>query len=201
MIHYIFDWDDTLCPSSYLLMQMDPLDAIHVEKLKILDFGICRLFSDLLASEGKISIVSNADEYWILETCRRFLPKVAIYLRYHRIGVMSAKMYFQSTQGRVGTPQEWKMAAFRSLYGNERGLDKQVISIGDAVHEHVACQSLAEQFGMVCKTLKFIDSPTMEEVIWQLDATVKSLQAIQLHSGGLNVHLQKTEMGFRYFMN
>lgn len=79
----IFDWDDTLCPSSWIsanrprlsYFRTPPNDKRFVKPLDRLQNVVLQLL-ELATSMGKVVIITNAKESWVPMSCKNFLPKV-----------------------------------------------------------------------------------------------------------------------------
>jgi len=113
----IFDWDDTLLPSTWLVKQGLRLDFPEVIPanvrpiLKRLENGIIALLTSA-QQFGKVVIITNAETGWVELSAQRFIPGVVPYLQ--NIKVLSARSTFES---QYPEPFDWKVAAFRQEVG------------------------------------------------------------------------------------
>lgn len=79
----IFDWDDTLCPSSWIsanrpalsYFRTPPNEKCFVEPLDRLQNAVVQLL-EVAETLGKVVIITNAKESWVTTSCTNFLPKV-----------------------------------------------------------------------------------------------------------------------------
>jgi len=114
----IFDWDDTILPSSWLSSRCMSLDegavVSHSERMLLdsLSETVCRTI-DLATQLGRVAIVTNAEAGWVQLSAAKFMPAVLERLESLDIVVMSARSIFESASNR--TPISWKVEAFYQL--------------------------------------------------------------------------------------
>lgn len=107
----IFDWDDTICPSSFV-------DQWKLETFKDLPVHFQNLFSevgrcaekclDAAAKHGEVIIITNSDDGWVKFSAERFVPNLLPCLERYRI--VSARTRYERFY--PGKPLCWKAAAF-----------------------------------------------------------------------------------------
>ena len=139
----IFDWDDTLCPSSYLKRHDvkvldDSVPEEYIPQLTALAKSVKEVL-ELSRNLGETIIVTNAEQGWVELSCSKWFPEILGFIKTFRI--LSARSLFEP-QG-VTSPCGWKANAFRSAIDSfySRYLHqswKNVISIGDSPHEREA---------------------------------------------------------------
>lgn len=159
----IFDWDDTLFPSHWL-QQSDgffkPLSETDAQSFLRLAEGLAAILN-LAATFGKVVIVTNSSEPWVLISVRTFMPFLeplinqfpVIYARavYENApgsdsspsisgGALGAYKARLAVQADALAPQRWKEYVFREFIGNfYSGRSwKNVVSIGDSIYERDA---------------------------------------------------------------
>eukprot|EP00747_Dinoflagellata_sp_TGD_P089888 gnl/TRDRNA2_/TRDRNA2_164488_c0_seq2.p1 gnl/TRDRNA2_/TRDRNA2_164488_c0~~gnl/TRDRNA2_/TRDRNA2_164488_c0_seq2.p1 ORF type:complete len:326 (-),score=45.75 gnl/TRDRNA2_/TRDRNA2_164488_c0_seq2:24-1001(-) len=79
----LFDWDDTLCPSTWIrdnrptlsFFKPAPDDEKYQKPLRELQKQVYAVL-DLALKMGKVIIVTNAMETWVETSCRHFLPEL-----------------------------------------------------------------------------------------------------------------------------
>jgi hypothetical protein len=112
----IFDWDDTLLPTTYLIPYQNliiqspsiPLPNEIFKKCHEIDLIVKKLL--ILAKEnGKVMIITNAADGWVELSAQRFLPKTFEVLRTD-IEIVSARSKFEREL--PGQYHEWKARAF-----------------------------------------------------------------------------------------
>jgi len=92
----VYDWDDTLCPSSWIRANRPalsyfrpcPKDDKYQKPLMELQQAVISLLEKSLAL-GKVVIVTNARDPWVTTSCNNFMPQVAPYLE--RIPIVYAQ--------------------------------------------------------------------------------------------------------------
>jgi len=109
----IFDWDDTICPSS-------AIDVHKAQQLSDLPLEQQKLFNEIsqvatktlsLACElGTTLIITNSDDGWVRFSARKFMPEILPALDDPRIEIVSARTRYESLY--PGQPLCWKAAAF-----------------------------------------------------------------------------------------
>ena len=131
--------------------------------------GICLL--ETAVTHGTVVVVTNAAKGWVQQSGRRFIPRVVECLKAHSITVVSAQAAFARSCP-SGDPTDWKKKAFmREMAGaqSRSGENINMISIGDSIFEREATHYASGQLQVqTTKTVKFIDSPTIEQLRRQL---------------------------------
>lgn len=171
----IFDWDDTVLPSSWLLAQELSLDDDsmvtewqrgQLAELASLAIETLRLAKTL----GSVVFVTNADEGWIELSCKKFMPDLWPALRDVRL--LSARTEYETPQNTT-RPAEWKVRAFEAelvrIFG-ARTLAcpwkrKNVMSIGDSIYEREALMRATRGLPNArSKSIKLADRPGIGEL-------------------------------------
>jgi hypothetical protein len=183
----IFDWDDTLFPTTWLSSQhIDIANFEEARKYMIyfneVDNRIYELLKKALAL-GDVMIVTNAHMEWIRMT-KRVLPKSSQLLDVN-VKVISARDNYQY----IYDLSEWKVKAFTHDIFGYINWANNIISIGDARYEYDALVSLSKMVApnVKLKTIKFIDEPSFDSIIDQLNMLHDSLDAIHSQSSHLDL--------------
>lgn len=195
----IFDWDDTLLPSSWLKRNNCLLTDMHVKEEVIAPLALVaksvKALLDLAQQFGEVVIVTNAEQGWIDLSCRKWFPELHSYI-----------MSFQLTSARstwepmgVVSPCGWKARAFKdvieffySRFGYQQSW-KNVISIGDSPHEREALMRVtlgATLKGCRTKSVSLMIRPSANQLKKQLDMMCVSLQQIVYHDDHLDLQMQ-----------
>mmetsp|Transcript_47819 Transcript_47819/g.126575 ORF Transcript_47819/g.126575 Transcript_47819/m.126575 type:complete len:350 (-) Transcript_47819:332-1381(-) len=188
----IFDWDDTLLPSSWMrdsplvdeqghLRNMSDMSAEVHETLRAFMLQVVAVLS-LALELGMVVIVTNARRPWVDISCRTFLPDVKPLMR--KIPVLYGLELIDSGKGKMEEKgidlTETKVRAmksavtkFYSRYENQSW--KNVLSIGDAFFEHDAVLQVVRERpeytgAKKCrvKTVKLLESPSISGLQVQL---------------------------------
>mmetsp|Transcript_15943 Transcript_15943/g.34655 ORF Transcript_15943/g.34655 Transcript_15943/m.34655 type:complete len:335 (+) Transcript_15943:61-1065(+) len=107
----IFDWDDTICPSSFV-------DQWKIDTFSDLPLHYQNLFNEIgrcaekclaaAAKHGEVIIITNSDEGWVDYSAERYCPNLLPILPKYR--VVSARTRYERFY--PGQPLCWKAAAF-----------------------------------------------------------------------------------------
>lgn len=106
----IFDWDDTILPSSWLGSQGMRVDSTETlperisQELFTLEENAIKLLN-LAWRYGKVVIITNAETGWVELSARRFLPRLLPLLS--EIEVISARSTYEHMF--PGSPLDWKV--------------------------------------------------------------------------------------------
>jgi hypothetical protein len=153
---FLFDWDDTCFPTTYLANKgykltgcAPPPELQH--QLKELGESIKHSLMRAM-SYGTVYIVTNAEQGWVEMTVLRFIPSIASFIL--SIPILSARTFFEPLG--VKEPAEWKCRAFEGLTKDV----KHVISFGDSSHERDALFRLKDnREDLLVKSIKFNERP------------------------------------------
>jgi hypothetical protein len=177
----IFDYDDTILPTSFLSKHGFKLDSPPPagELKKSLDeysLQVNRTLREAM-KRGHVLIVTNAETGWIQLTVEKFMPLSCSTIR--EFQHISARSIFEPTG--ILTPIAWKESAFRLVveeYLEAMGavpvskrkassVTCQVISLGDSAHEREAVLKVCEEFKIISKSLKFMERPDLDALLKQ----------------------------------
>eukprot|EP00441_Pelagodinium_beii_P041983 CAMPEP_0197633212 /NCGR_PEP_ID=MMETSP1338-20131121/9620_1 /TAXON_ID=43686 ORGANISM="Pelagodinium beii, Strain RCC1491" /NCGR_SAMPLE_ID=MMETSP1338 /ASSEMBLY_ACC=CAM_ASM_000754 /LENGTH=349 /DNA_ID=CAMNT_0043204823 /DNA_START=196 /DNA_END=1245 /DNA_ORIENTATION=- len=187
---FIFDWDDTLFPTSYVNDTVQPeLQNLVEGELPAIFEKPLRLHAEALEATlraarklGKIAIVTLAARPWVHTSANRFLPgldleglfnELDIQVSYAREGVSKQAVWSAQTEPGVNVYQLMKQKAMkRALKRNYGSGDTHmhVVNIGDSMIEHKAItEVLWRQDGRsICKTVKLLSEPAIEILTLEL---------------------------------
>ena len=189
----IFDWDDTLLPTSFLLSKnmidnenkICEKDRTKINKLE-------QLVSNLLTlslSKGDVYIITNSGEGWVEESTKKFYPNIKDILE--KIEVISARKDYEKKH--PNDSKLWKIDAFLNLKNRlNEDLITNIICLGDSVFEMDAGKILASKFiHAVIKTIKFMENPKPEELNKQLNLVLNQFNSIFNSYKNLTVRVEK----------
>jgi len=197
----IFDWDDTLCPST-TCMRTHGLSVLGAPPEGEVRAALEELTSEvrlLLAAARELAdqvvVVTNAEEGWVDLSCKAWLPGLQETIAL--CDVASARSTWEP-QG-VTSPAGWKARTFEdviekfySRYQNQSW--KNIISIGDAPHEREALSRVSKwapsRTGKRCrsKSVKFVLRPSIEQLTREIQMLRDSLKEIVWHDDDLDLH-------------
>lgn len=174
----IFDWDDTLCPTTAL--NNTPSKA-ECEGLKNLVMEAKLTLEKAMELSAKVVIVTNATEGWMEKCCERWFPELIGTL--DKLEFLSARSAWEPKG--VMTPTGWKAAAFddliKNFYSGYRQTWKNVIVVGDACYEHDALQEVLSQAPLELikrcrsKSIRFAPQPTAGMLACELQGLRENL--------------------------
>ena len=184
---FIFDWDDTILPSTWLRhggIYVDYTGCVGVTKemteaCAALEPHVGALLR--AANEyGKVFIVTNGTLAWLQVSARTFMPSIADLIRSFTI-ISAADLYDMYYRD----PIMWKKMAFQNevlaLAFPTQPAKRTVISIGDGESERLALKYImanAIPDSMLTKSLKFMDGPSPEILRRQLVCTLREIDMI-----------------------
>lgn len=198
---FIFDFDDTLIPSSWLNTQgfklskhlygitQDMLDACG----KVAQHSAALI--NAAKEYGKVVIVTNATREWVFLASKTFMPSISDLIL--SLPIFSAADLYES---RSKSPTVWKKLTFqndvlRAVFPVQPAM-RTVISIGDSEAERQALkyvQSLADPETMLAKSVKFKDKPTPESLIQELIVTLEGLHMVATTPESLDLQIEAAE--------
>ena len=189
----IFDWDDTLLPTSFLLyknkIELDnKLSEKDQAKILKLEQSVKNLLT-LSLSKGDVYIITNAGEGWVEESAKTYYPIIKEILE--QIEVISARKDFEAKFPE--NSKLWKINAFLDLKKRLNDtLITNIICLGDSIFEMEAGKILAANFiHAVIKTIKFKENPKPEELNKQLNLVLNQFNSIFTSSKNLTVRVEK----------
>lgn len=107
----IFDWDDTICPSSFVdQCKVDTFTELPIHYQNIfLEIGKCaEKCLEAAAKYGEVILITNSDDGWVHYSAERYVPNLLPVLPKYRI--VSARTRYERFY--PGQPLCWKAAAF-----------------------------------------------------------------------------------------
>ena len=174
----IFDWDDTLLPTTWLENQ-NP-DSITLDIMDTNSTSVIRVLTEA-QKYGTVMIITNAQKGWVEESCRRYMPQCVPILE--TIVILSARTTYEWIF--EDSPYTWKIFAFQIASINSN----HVLSIGDMDIERRATLKLDS--AILAKSIKLEESPTLETLLHQLDKLTALFQEIIEFEGDIDIHLKE----------
>jgi hypothetical protein len=165
MFFIIFDWDDTLFPSSHLTKSMTkeeyetyfPVLGKHIEKLL-----------NLAMMLGKTYIITNAQHRWVLQCVQKHLPHLQKLIEDVHIKSVP-DLELASCSG----IEYKKTIAFHKILSKDFNPyydTHELISIGDSPFDRQASVSIMNTYTNIkVKNIKFIENPSIQSLVYQLD--------------------------------
>jgi len=193
----IFDWDDTILPSTWIQKQglrLDDGSVVTEDQREQLSSMAILAIRTLRAAKryGTVILVTNAERGWIELSCRKFMPSLCPLLE--SIKILSARAAHERPG--VTLPSMWKSLAFKdeveSFYENlAPDREKNVISFGDAMHERLAVFKVTGDMpNCNTKSFKFMEQPHLEQLRKEHELIYWCLPHIVSHEGTLDLQVQ-----------
>jgi hypothetical protein len=196
----IFDWDDTMLPSTWVQKQGLRLDAdtevSDWQRSQLSEVATAATETLRLAKQlGTVVLVTNAEQGWIELSCQKFLP--TLYPSLEDVRLLSARTTYE--QLGLTSPLEWKLRAFESeiqrIYGptilTHLESRKNVLSLGDSVHEREALiRATAALPNCLWKSLKFVERPEIGQLCKQHSLVSNCFDRVVHHDGNLDLCLK-----------
>ena len=193
----VFDWDDTLFPTSYLagngyfsknnFLPKKEEEKI-LKKIEKLEKNVIELIN-LSLRKGKVYIITNAVSGWVEYTSYYFYPN--FYKILDKIKIISARRDWEDAF--PDNIIKWKMQAFLNLknFFNNTFVTN-IICLGDSMLEIEAGKFLANCFKEAfIKTIKFKENPKPEELNKQLTLVINQFNTIHSSIKNLTVKVEK----------
>jgi len=189
-----FDWDDTFLASSWLIKngyssaKMGPMNQEFIEMGESLSAVVQPLLMEAMKF-GRVAIVTNATDGWIKLSCTTFMPMILSVVSYATL---------VSAQGRYGhiypgSLVDWKRYTFEDVLKAETrpvGKMRNLVSIGDGMAEHLALHALkGDVLGStnIVKSVKFLDTPSVKQLVEQLEKLRLVLKDIVQHPTSIDL--------------
>jgi hypothetical protein len=200
----IFDWDDTICPTTRMNEETAKLASFSEEAQYEEPADLNDALEDLAVEARKtlerarevaaeVVIITNATEGWVESSCEHWLPGLRATI--DTVQIASARSTWEPLG--ITTPTGWKAKEFeeviRKFYSRYwRQSWKNVIVIGDACYEHEALAQVAKiapQGHGKCraKSIRFALQPSVELLTRELQMLRESFQDIVYHDDSLEV--------------
>jgi hypothetical protein len=204
----IFDWDDTLFPTTAVRQAEEDWglreeEVENINRFQELEEPLSELLQEALRlAPGATYIVTNAGDGWIKECVSKYYPSIEPFI--DQMHVISARQYFCERHGIVlnqalkATAEDclrWKaftLASLATAEGEEGmlrslevdpGKQLSVVSVGDAPTDASATQFLRKFLprGSWVKTVQLIQTPNFEQVKDQQKLLRGSLSKVCRH--------------------
>ena len=189
----IFDWDDTLVPTSFLTPDGVFPDKIllsqtEFDKIKEIEKNVNIILKQSI-EKGKAYIITNACANWVQFSASVFYPSISDLLK--KIKIISARGEYEKEF--PDNLRQWKIQAFSDLIKDfDEKLVTNIICIGDSLFEIEAGRILASKFKeSFIKTIKFREAPKLDELLKQLKLVAKQFGSIYSSIKNMTIRIEK----------
>mmetsp|Transcript_58644 Transcript_58644/g.170168 ORF Transcript_58644/g.170168 Transcript_58644/m.170168 type:complete len:325 (+) Transcript_58644:58-1032(+) len=195
----VFDWDDTILPSTWLQRQglrLDSRSSVSVlqrEHLGQVAATAAKMLR-LAKQSGTVVLLTNAERGWIELSCTKFLP--ALLPTIENVKIVSARTTYETAY--CTAPLDWKVLAFEAEIARACGPEtladpskrKNIHSFGDSAHEREALmRATANLPNCFPKSLKFVERPDISQILKQHTLVTASMTSIVQHDGHLDLNI------------
>jgi hypothetical protein len=189
---FIFDWDDTILPTTFLtqedIINDEYLPEEFAEIFSILEKNIIKVL-ELAINKGDVYIITNSSIGWVEFSAKKYFPNMAKILT--KIKVISARSEYEDAY--PGETKLWKEKAFLNLKKKiDLKLPSNIICFGDSIVELEAGKTLASKVNnSFIKTIKFQQNPEPEDLIKQIGLIIKKFDYIYSRAKNLSVRIDQ----------
>jgi len=189
---FIFDWDDTLLPTSFILKENLMIKENSSEELKclfsILEEKIIKILN-MSINKGNVYIITNSSMSWFIHSSERFFPNLSSIL--DKIKIISARDEYENIYPRDS--KIWKQKAFNNLENEiDNKLPTNMICFGDSLNELEAAKNFASHLrDSFVKTIKFKEKPEIEDLIKQINLIENKLDFIYSRAKNLSIVVEQ----------
>lgn len=189
----IFDWDNTLLPSTFLNQNnctlQSEIPTIISEQISKLEEFVINLITTA-QQHGQVAIITNSENGWIEMSCSKYFPNLAEIL--DSVIIISARSMFEPYHPKE--PTEWKKQAFFHVLNINPHIN-HIMSIGDSEFEHIACRHIAKSNpNITTKLIKMIELPSIDLLQTQINLITKAFSDIHKRTN-------HTELSVLYKLN
>jgi len=187
----IFDWDDTLFPTTYLTPK-----GIYIERettqeesllFKDLELSVLKLIL-FAVNKGETYILTNSILKWVHYCIQNYYPKVKEVL--DKVKIISSRELYE--QKFPNNSKKWKLESYlniATLTKYNKKMLTNIINISDSSSDITAVTKLSESFvNVILKTLKFKDAPNLQDLSKELKLVCKQFHLI--YSGIINLSIR-----------
>lgn len=195
----IFDWDDTLCPTTTLTIIINIKNNIYVDNeilnknkniknqdiMKVEINKIDEINIKLLEKSsqlGNIVIITNAHSDWIKFSGMNYLPLTYNFIIKNNIPIISAREL--SLKNNIENPNEWKNYTFHIYLNHIFTYDiNTIMTIGDSNAEHIALNKYNQYMknnnvNITINTIKYIEQPNVQDIYKQNIVLINNIDSI-----------------------
>ena len=191
---FIFDFDDCVLPTSYLsekeymtingMIGENVISTNDISNLDDISILSTHLFKEC-SKYGDVVIITNSQQGWVRKSTLKFLPSFFPVLE--SVNVLSAHAMSSHLSDDPGV---WKNDTF-SKYTFHNQYD-HVISVGDSQHERQAVFNLPTGLR---KSVKFIEKPTIFQLMSQLQCLIQNLSYVVKHTTDCDSYIHFSPFG------
>jgi len=191
----IFDWDDTLVPTCWGSDDSGPETCVRRDVLKhygalLKHVSIVEAVLRAAREVAHVCIVTLANREWMNEAAQHLLPDLNIDAIFAELDIdvrhaaVSKNERSDFVTARVIAKKKAMSKCLNQFYRSKGGKPRwNILSVGDSEIEQRALKELLKESPgkPVCKTCKFDEDPSLEQLTSQLEALLPHLQRMAVH--------------------
>lgn len=198
---FVFDWDDTLFPTSWLRrnahVERGTLwDSMMHSSLDVHTHAVAVLLRQAL-SLGEVVVVTLADRKWVVNSIRRYMPELAPLLFSLRIYCAGDRTPCTEALQPAAKKRDAMMRAMADKAadaGQAAMCWGSLVSVGDSSYERLAAQNVgacgrAQGFVKWTKCVKLGHRPTLIGLCKNLLDLAGRLEGLVTHPGDMDTYL------------
>ena len=167
---FLFDWDDTLMCTSFILSKVQPLSEEEIKTTSNLGLKVTN-FLEECSKQGKIIIMTNSSKDWMKNTYEQYLKIKEEFFKNIKI-ISTRDLYLKNN-----IPKEkWKEMAlneFLSKFGDEI---ENLICASDSEGDINLFKNISKiKKGKNISTIKFKSNPSPQIMIKEIDFLTKTI--------------------------
>ena len=188
----IFDWDDTLFPTSFLVQEDiindENLPEEYMDIISVLDKAIVNVINFAI-NKGDVYIITNSSIGWVEFSTNKYYPNLKKYL--DKIHIISARNEYENAY--PGEVKLWKDKTFLNLKDKiNLKIPTNIICFGDSIVELEAGKKLASKINnSFIKTIKFKEKPDLQYMIKEINLINNRLDYIYSTARNLSIKIDK----------
>jgi hypothetical protein len=170
---WIFDWDDTLLPSTWIdrlrKFYGEAINELISPFLETLQDCVCSMIDFVRQREYALFIITNADLGWVEYSSSKYMPRVFDKLAEYKIPIMSARSFYATmnpTTFNVDDSRLWKHEAFSHIVNQFQPIARtrsSISGLAESIYEAEACEDSITP-GQLCDYIPLMDA------IFELDS-------------------------------
>lgn len=180
----IYDWDDTIIPTSYIMTNKKISDKYR-NCLGFIQKSVFNIITQCILLHRIQFIVTNSQEKWVDNCLRKFFPNCYGFITKYVKIISASDIYFKKYPN---NPYEWKRRAIKHIINKMKKLSNNidVISLGDATNDRSIIIKIGEENPNIqVKHVKFMESPSPMILSKELELFLNKLEF--LHNLETNV--------------
>lgn len=188
MVFIVFDFDDTLFPSSHLTEEK------NLEICPELIDSINQIL-ETASRHGQVIIITNAHKVWVKNCVEKYLPgchQLQKHLEGESVFSTLDDGLTKDTDGKPVDVSLWKTIAFQKKFDHhfKDGNYHHLVCFGDNYFDRLAALYIKDKYkNVLVKNVLFMQRPSLELILRQHKIIAKTLQFLSTHQGHLDLVL------------